>query len=107
MYVKPELRFFLFSWFMAFQVLSLFSFSTTWGCVSLPSSTTSSYWEILIVVTFETTEHLQILMIEQSFYSQKVWFNQLIKRIKNDFCHDQQAKGYYQPIIIYNIACGV
>ena len=31
---------------------------------------------------------------KQSFHSQSQWFNRLIRQSKNDYCRDQQAKGW-------------
>ena len=57
-----------------------FIFSTTWGCVSLPRSTTSSGWKLLIFI--QKTEHLQLLMFQHPFSSQCQWFDRLMKQIK-------------------------
>ena len=48
---------------------NLFNFLTIWGCVSLPRSTTSGGWKLLIFAKSEI-KHLQILMFKQSFNSQ-------------------------------------
>ena len=60
--------------------------------MQITQSTTSRGWKLLIFVKFET-KHLLILMFKHPFHSQYQWFDRLIKQVKNDNSHDQQAKG--------------
>ena len=80
---------------------NILKFSTTWVGVSLPRSTTSSGWKLLLFVEFET-KYLQIFTFKQAIsFPITVICPQLINWLKTTIVmiSRQRVKGLIKPLM--------